>query len=131
MSEKFTKEEFNEYMNKITHLKPFNEKEWNEYQYVIKGRVPESPNYQLYLDYIEPERIKRQTIINKKIQYNREMQEKLHRYYRETPKYSIPSSTQKVESNNFKLACCCSLFCVLLILIPFIISIWNFYFKGE
>ena len=116
MSEKFTKEEFNEYMNKIKHRKPFNEKEWDEYHYIIKGRVRESPNYQAYLDYIESDRIKRKKIIYEKFQFNHKI--------RENP---IPIPTPSTEPKYWKIVdimCCCwcSLFCILLILIPFLVS---------
>lgn len=111
MNEKFTKEEFNEYMKKIKYCKPFNEKEWNEFQYVIKGRIKDSPNHQAYLDYSKSERIKRQQIVYKKIKYSNH----------EIRKYPIPNPTPIVINTKEKIVC--YLFFTVIIL-KIVIIIW-------
>ncbi len=52
MSEKFTEQEFEEYLDKLDKLKPLNDKEWKEFQYLLRYSYHDSPNEYLYNKYL-------------------------------------------------------------------------------
>ncbi len=53
MSEYFTEQEFEEYLDKLDKLKPLNDKEWKEFQYIIRSSYHASPNEYLYKSYLD------------------------------------------------------------------------------